>query len=720
MCTKAWSALLSCMYHACVSARSLFSSRMFARAHFVCFLAWGAHARTGVSPSAHSGAMRVDCTPVLHALSLSDVVALEVPPAAPLATTVAALLRALAGRDRADTALHVGVAFSHILELAGLASALLAVDPTATASDHALGPILIESTALRLTVALWRTSDLCLNLLCSPVDDVDVLLLEVPVNSPPEALALLDLCWDKRRAFRTCEVVALAPAAVTLLLTAAYPDTPVLRWWPVGSPDVDLLWASCEFHGAEPLPLALGRAAVSHALRLLTESAAQRDLALVLPDGPTALACELALHRAACSFSCGRRVLPIVIGSHMSWTDALHCHAQVTDGVTCRVFLFATAEHAAGMLRSVSVLIDTGLTTTAPYCPRCHLTALCTGRPSRDVVRAWTGLPAGAPRPAIFCLYTEDAYLRTFPAPSAPSWEGHDITGVLLRMRVLGYLDLMTFPVVCGPRSEPAMRGLDMLWHLGALAPDGSVTNIGHRLVRIPLPTMWARALDAAATLGCSDSVASIAAILLTWPPGARPFDACEDAAEGTAVTPDLFAHSLGGPFSSLNVLHAYHAAVAAGSAAEFCTRHSFSGAALNATVSLRWKLEQVLRTAGLFRTSSAFSDPDHSHRVVRALTAGFFANTAFRRTDGSFCLLEGALPASLCPSCTTAAEAPWVIFLAAHRSEAGQGLVLSHVLAAESLALPALSPTFFSLRRFSDEVTHGAVSLLLRSFIDP
>ena len=163
------------------------------------------------------------------------------------------------------------------------------------------------------------------------------------------------------------------------------------------------------------------------------------------------------------------------------------------------------------------------------------------------------------------------------------------------------------------------MRGLDMLWHLGALAPDGSVTNIGHRLVRIPVPTTWARALDVAATLGCSDSVASIAAILLTWPPGTRPFDACEDAADGAAVIPDSLAHSLGGPFSSLNVLHAYCAAVASGSAAEFCARHSFSGTALNATVSLRWKLEQTLRNAGLFRVSSAFSDPDHSLRVVRA-----------------------------------------------------------------------------------------------------
>ena len=58
---------------------------------------------------------------------------------------------------------------------------------------------------------------------------------------------------------------------------------------------------------------------------------------------------------------------------------------------------------------------------------------------------------------------------------------------------------------------EDALR---QLWVLGALDPDGGITPLGRAMVALPLDPALARALLAAADLGCVPDMLTVAAML--------------------------------------------------------------------------------------------------------------------------------------------------------------------------------------------------------------
>ena len=112
-------------------------------------------------------------------------------------------------------------------------------------------------------------------------------------------------------------------------------------------------------------------------------------------------------------------------------------------------------------------------------------------------------------------LYTEKDYLTLEPS-STPEILRSDVTQTILTIKARGVDDLTTFPFMTSPPREALERALLHLLTLGALSPTGEITNLGHRMAKLPLPPGLSRVLLAAAEpdMNCLTEVIDIISAL--------------------------------------------------------------------------------------------------------------------------------------------------------------------------------------------------------------
>lgn len=78
----------------------------------------------------------------------------------------------------------------------------------------------------------------------------------------------------------------------------------------------------------------------------------------------------------------------------------------------------------------------------------------------------------------------------------------------------MGINDLINFDFLDLPPPESLVRALEMLYALGALSKEGTLTLLGRQMAEFPLDPMLARTLISGQELGVSDEVLSIAAMI--------------------------------------------------------------------------------------------------------------------------------------------------------------------------------------------------------------
>ncbi|BBY18795.1 ATP-dependent RNA helicase HrpA [Mycolicibacterium litorale] len=114
--------------------------------------------------------------------------------------------------------------------------------------------------------------------------------------------------------------------------------------------------------------------------------------------------------------------------------------------------------------------------------------------------------------------YTDPEILRT------------NLAAVILQMAALGLGDVEEFPFLDPPEKRSIRDGVTLLQELGAFDLQGTLTDIGRRLARLPLDPRIGRMILQADTEGCVREVLVLAAALSIPDPRERPVDR-EDAA---------------------------------------------------------------------------------------------------------------------------------------------------------------------------------------------
>ena len=279
---------------------------------------------------------------------------------------------------------------------------------------------------------------------------------------------------------------------------AAYLSAPILSSEGRSFP-IELRYASRE----DSRPLA---ERVSEAVQHLHQERIGGHLLVFLPGAAEIRACARALDAPASRL--GLRVLPL--------HGDLSAEAQqeaIAPSETPKVILSTNVAESSVTLDGVTAVIDSGLAREARHSPWSGLSSLATARISQARCVQRMGR-AGRTGPGLCVrLFTESDF-RSRPAFDAPELQRADLAESLLNLHGLG----ITSPAALNwfeTPPEASLQGAEkLLRDLGAFDENGTMTNIGRRMVDLPLHPRLARLVLAGEAEGIADTARLAAALL--------------------------------------------------------------------------------------------------------------------------------------------------------------------------------------------------------------
>ena len=366
-------------------------------------------------------------------------------------------------------------------------------------------------------------------------------------------------------------------------------------------------------------------------------------------------------------------VLPMYAG--LSTEQQLYVFEPAPEN-TRKVIVSTNIAEASITIDGIVFVIDCGFVKLRAYNPTTGIETLTATPISRASATQRAGR-AGRTRPGkCFRLYTEAAYNSSMPQATVPEIQRSNLAPVILQLKALGIDNIARFDFLTPPPAELIIRGLELLYSLGALDDYAKLTRpLGTRMAELAVEPMMAKTLLSAPAFNCLSEILSIAA--MTSLQGAVWFSH-DDNKKGTDTARRKFAAEEGDHLTLLNV---YQAFVTKGRKdAKWCRDNFLNYKSMTRAVSIRAQLKRYLERFGIdveeslalrdrdrqghSSQPSTVNQADKSVQIRRCLTTGFFAHAARMQPDGTFKTVSGgtilhAHPTSLMFN----RRADWVLF---------------------------------------------------------
>jgi len=181
---------------------------------------------------------------------------------------------------------------------------------------------------------------------------------------------------------------------------------------------------------------------------------------------------------------------------------------------TRKVVLATSIAETSLTIEGVRIVVDSGLARVPVYEPGLGLTRLVTARASRASVDQRRGR-AGRTEPGLCWRLWSEAGTNALEPFSRPEILSADLAGLLLDCAAWGVSDPLKLAFLDPPPAPALAEARALLDALGALDPDGRLTETGRRLRALPLPPRLARMVTAAAGSGQARAAADLAAVLV-------------------------------------------------------------------------------------------------------------------------------------------------------------------------------------------------------------
>jgi ATP-dependent helicase HrpA len=213
--------------------------------------------------------------------------------------------------------------------------------------------------------------------------------------------------------------------------------------------------------------------------------------------------------------------------------------------------------------------------------------------------------------------YTDPEILRT------------NLAAVLLQMAALRLGDVESFPFLDPPDRRSVRDGVQLLAELGAFDAQGTITELGRRLARLPVDPRLGRMILQAESEGCVREMLVLAAALTIPDPRERPRDS-EDAAREKHAR---FAADDSDFMSYLNLwsyLREQRKALSGNAFRQMCRNEFLHYLRIREWQDLVGQLRSIARDLGIFESD----EPADGARVHAALLAGLLSHVGMRRED--------------------------------------------------------------------------------------
>ncbi|KAI4285320.1 MAG: hypothetical protein L6R38_000744 [Xanthoria sp. 2 TBL-2021] len=258
-------------------------------------------------------------------------------------------------------------------------------------------------------------------------------------------------------------------------------------------------------------------------------------------------------------------------------------------------------------------------------------------------------------------LYTEATY-NSLPEATVPEIQRSNLAPIVLQLKALGIDNVLRFDYLTPPPSELIIRGLELLYSLGALDDYAKLTRpLGLRMAELSIEPMMARVLLSASGFRCLSEILSIAAMASLQ--GSVWFHE-EGEKRSSETARRKFAAEEGDHLTLLNV---YQAFITKGrKEAKWCKDNYLNFRSMSKAVSIRAQLKRYMERFGIDVGESLGSQktPGDPDQIRKCLTAGYFAHAARMQADGSFRAASGNVVLHAHPSSLLFnRKAEWVIF---------------------------------------------------------
>jgi ATP-dependent RNA helicase DDX35 len=364
---------------------------------------------------------------------------------------------------------------------------------------------------------------------------------------------------------------------------------------------------------------------------------------------------------------------------------------------TRKVIVSTNIAEASVTIDNILYVIDSGFVKLRAFNPATGIETLTATPVSKASATQRSGR-AGRTKPGkCFRLYTEASHASLAPT-SIPEIQRSNLAPVILQLKALGVDNIARFAFLTAPPAELLIRGLELLYSLGALDTYAKLTRpLGARMAELAIEPMLARALLAAPAFGVTGEMLSIAAMTSVgsvW---------VEHSGERKRLesTRRKFAAEEGDHLTLLNV---YRAFVTTGrKEVGFCRDNSLNFRSMTRAVSVRGQLERMLERLGVEVEESLGRPPggggaDRGEAVRRCLTTGFFAHAARMQPDGTFRNVAGGTVMHAHPSSLMFnRRAEWVVFQEV--TEVGEKVFVREVTKIERAWLVEYAPQFYGTK---------------------
>ncbi len=292
-------------------------------------------------------------------------------------------------------------------------------------------------------------------------------------------------------------------------------------------------------------------------------------------------------------------------------------------GQATRIILATNVAETSLTVPGIRHVIDSGLARISRYSPQRKLQRLPVEKVSQAAANQRAGRCGRVANGICIRLYDEDDFASR-AAFTDPEILRTSLADVILRMKTMGIGDLDTFPLIDHPGRRRIQDGLQHLLELGALNAHRQVTDLGHRMARIPLDPRIARMLLAAEQEGCLEEMVIISAALSLPDPRQSPADQIDQARQKHQA----LSHHSSDFLVLLDIWAQFRRIQKAESrrqADRWCRKNFLSVFRMREWAALQARIKQSLKQLGI-RPDGKAADPAHIHR---ALISGLLSNVA-------------------------------------------------------------------------------------------
>lgn len=394
----------------------------------------------------------------------------------------------------------------------------------------------------------------------------------------------------------------------------------------------------------------------------------------------------------------GTRIQPLPLYAGLPTDQQMYVFEPSAEN-TRKVILSTNIAEASVTIDGIMFVIDCGYVKLRAYNPLTGIETL-TAVPISKASATQRAGRAGRTKPGkCFRLYTENAF-EVLEDATSPEIQRSNLAPMILQLKALGIDNIARFDYISPPPAELVVRGLDLLYSLGALDDYAKLTRpLGLRMAELSVEPMMAKVLLAAQDFGCLSEMLSIAA--MTSLQGIVWFSH-EGSQKAMELARRKFAAEEG---DHLTLLNAYQAFVTKGKKESgWCRTNYLNFKSMTRAVSIRNQLKRYLERFGIEVSESLSSSTvartggmSKAESICRCLTSGFFAHAAKMQADGSFKTVNGTTIWAHPTSLMFNRRAEWVIF---HEiMETGDKTYIRDITKIERKWLLEYAPEFYKVK---------------------